>query len=329
MRRPQPRTAAAAITALLAGLALAGCTSGAAEDTPAGDTGSAEGTGGTASAPGPAASGQPGEDGQPGSRGGVRRERYVALGDSYTAGPFVPVTDVAGGCFRSDGNYPSLVAERLDLELVDVSCGGATTEDLTRRQPTIQDGVVPPQVRALDADTDLVTLGIGGNDFELFTSLIGTCLGSRADDPAGAPCQAALRATGTDPAEVTRRIGANVETALGEVAARAPEARVVLVGYPRIAPTSGGCPQRLPFAAGDVGFGDQVVRSLNRALQGAARAAEVEFLDVYAASRGHDVCSDDPWVNGQQTDTARAAAFHPFPEGMAGVARALEDLLAG
>jgi hypothetical protein len=55
----------------------------------------------------------------------------------------------------------------------------------------------------------------------------------------------------------------------------------------------------------------------------------VEFLDVYAASRGHDVCSDDPWVNGRQTDTSRAAAFHPFPEGMAGVARALEDLLAG
>jgi hypothetical protein len=55
MRRPQPRTAAAAITALLAGLALAGCTSGAAQDTPAGDTG-------TASAPGPDAAGQPSKD---------------------------------------------------------------------------------------------------------------------------------------------------------------------------------------------------------------------------------------------------------------------------
>lgn len=40
--------------------------------------------------------------------------KYVALGDSFTAGPLVPVTDVASGCFRSDHNYPTLLAERLE-----------------------------------------------------------------------------------------------------------------------------------------------------------------------------------------------------------------------
>ena len=36
---------------------------------------------------------------------------YVAMGDSYTAAPFVPLTDVAYGCFRSSNNYPKLVAD--------------------------------------------------------------------------------------------------------------------------------------------------------------------------------------------------------------------------
>ena len=38
-------------------------------------------------------------------------QSYVALGDSYTAGPIIPVqqTDPLG-CLRSDHNYPHLVA---------------------------------------------------------------------------------------------------------------------------------------------------------------------------------------------------------------------------
>ena len=35
--------------------------------------------------------------------------RYVALGDSYTAAPYVYLTDVAKGCLRSSGNYPALL----------------------------------------------------------------------------------------------------------------------------------------------------------------------------------------------------------------------------
>ena len=38
------------------------------------------------------------------------------------------------------------------------------------------------------------------------------------------------------------------------------------------------------------------------------------YVDLYALSRGHEVCSDEPWVNGRETDQARALAFHPFAE---------------
>ena len=89
---------------------------------------------------------------------------YVALGDSYTSAPFVPDTELAEGCFRSDGNYPALLAQQLEVErFTDVSCSAATTADLTAPQATAGGrGRVPPQLRALDRGTDLVTVGVGG-----------------------------------------------------------------------------------------------------------------------------------------------------------------------
>src|SRR4051794_36724174 len=92
-------------------------------------------------------------------------ERYVALGDSYSAGPLIPTTDLAAGCARSDHNYPSLLARELRVRtFVDVTCSGARTADLAASQPGFGDATIPPQLRALDRRTDLVTIGIGGND---------------------------------------------------------------------------------------------------------------------------------------------------------------------
>ncbi len=254
--------------------------------------------------------------------------KYVALGDSFTAGPLVPVTDLASGCFRSDHNYPALLAERLDVdEFVDVSCSGASTRDLTGRQHTFAGAVLPPQLRAVDGDTTLVTVGIGGNDFGLYGRLTSTCLRLRDQGPQGAPCE---EAEGDQVREETEKIGDRVRGVLDRIQRRAaPDARVVLVGYPRIAPSDGSCPQLLPFAAGDVAFVDEVLRLLNRALAGAADAAGAEFVDLYAASRGHSVCSDTPWVNGAVTKQREAAALHPYLRGMRGAARAVAEHLTG
>ena len=98
---------------------------------------------------------------------------YVALGDSYTAGPLVPnQTGHPGGCERSDHNYPSLLAERLGVRtFVDVTCSGASTADVTHVQRTFGEARIPPQVRQVTRKTDLVTIGIGGNDLKLFNTL--------------------------------------------------------------------------------------------------------------------------------------------------------------
>ncbi len=296
---------------VLVALAGAGCSASEPSGTPDAP--------GTTSVPAP----------DPGGTVETDLQRYVALGDSFTAGPLVPVTDLADGCFRSNRNYPSLLAERLGLRLRDVSCSGADTADLLRRQQTVNQASVPPQLTAVGPDTDLVTLGIGGNDLDLFSTLTGLCPQLRSSSPEGSPCADELARRGEDLDALTGRIGRNVTRAIERVQRRAPQARIVLVGYLRIAPADGGtCPRRLPFATGDLAFGDRVIRSLNDALAGAARRTGVEFLDMYAASKGHDVCSADPWVNGRLTDTQRALAYHPFESGMAAVADELAKLLA-
>ena len=249
-----------------------------------------------------------------------RFERYVALGDSYSAGPLIPTTDLAGGCARSNHDYPSLVAGRLHVRtFVDVTCSGATTSDVTGYQHPLPGSRVPPQLRAVTASTDLVTIGIGGNDLDLFGTLLDTCTRLRSADPAGDPCRRHFAARHTLSA-VVRTIGARVSRGLLAIRHRAPHATVALVGYLRLVPDHGTC-AALPLATGDYAFGRAVSRALAAAMRRTADRAGVRFVDMYAASHGHDVCSTHPWVNGAVTDRQRALAYHPLRSGMLADAR--------
>jgi lysophospholipase L1-like esterase len=276
---------------LLALLLLAGCTGG---------------TGSAAHSPAPSAATP---------AGGSAVGSYVALGDSYTSAPYVYLTDVAKGCVRSDHNYPSLVAKALHVrQFRDVSCAGATTRDLTRRQVTLaeRDLSVPPQLRAVGAGTDLVTLGIGGNDFDIFGLLLSCATAQSTCLPASV-------------GPVIRRdiaaLGPRLVHTLALVRRRAPDATVLLVGYPKIAPDHGSCPDLPGLTGTDLRMLNRLNRRLDDAMQAAARQAGAGYVDVYAASFGHDICARVPWVNGIYTDTSRAAAMHPFGVEQRAVAR--------
>jgi lysophospholipase L1-like esterase len=238
-------------------------------------------------------------------------QRYVALGDSYTAAPLVPDTDTTNGCLRSTNNYPALVAAALPgVELVDVSCSGADTASMVGFQQTNEEAK-PPQFDALTEDTDLVTLGIGGNDFNLFGTLVGTCAQLRSSDPTGSPCSDRYSDGASD--ELTQQlddIRSHVAATVAGIRARAPKAKVVVVGYPQIIPSRGSCPDLLPLAIGDYPFARRVSAGLAAAVKRGARDAT--FVDLFGPSAGHDICSSDPWINGANTDPARALAFHPF-----------------
>lgn len=252
---------------------------------------------------------------------------YVALGDSYTAGPLVPVpTPGPLGCVRSSSNYPAFLAAYLQVTtFADVSCSAARTEHLFVSQPGILPAGLPenqnaPQLLAVTAETDLVTLGIGGNDFGLFGELIESCADLAAEDPAAeAPCRDHFTVDGVDTKlRDAAAIQGNVEEALVAIGERAPDATVVVVGYLHILPEEGTC-AAVPFAPGDYAWGTQVHQALNASLSQAAEAHGATYVDVYAASVGRDACAAEPWVNGEQI-RPDAFSYHPFRAGMKGIA---------
>lgn len=247
---------------------------------------------------------------------------YVALGDSYTAAPGVPESESESGCSRSSRNYPSLVAERLDLVLSDVSCSGADTLALVGSQETEQ-GPVPPQLLAVVPGVEVVTMGMGGNDEGLFRELVTTCLSLAADDPTGSPCRDAMALPdgGDESVDRIEVIGTRLTSALTGLKDRAPEAAIVLVGYPQLVPESGRC-DSLPLADGDYEYIRVLTETLGAATAKAAKDAGVGYADVLAASAGHDICAGpDAWVNGIANSDGRSAApLHPFAEEQAAVA---------
>jgi lysophospholipase L1-like esterase len=215
---------------------------------------------------------------------------YAALGDSYSAGSGVLPLDPATSplCARSTANYPHVLAARTGARLTDVTCGGAKTKDFAGSQ---YPGVAP-QLDALGPDTRLVTMTIGGNDSNTFIDAILDCgsaglltLGQ------GSPC-AALHGDSFDRTVDTVTYPA-VKAALRAVEAKAPKARVAVLGYPWIVPATAvpGCFAKLPIASGDVPYLRDLQTHLNDAVRRAATETGAAYVDFSAVSEGHDACA--------------------------------------
>jgi len=244
---------------------------------------------------------------------------YVALGDSYTSGPVIPLqTGQPAACLRSDHNYPSLVRGTLHSSVFrDASCSGATTEDMANAQ-TVTGGSNPPQLNSLTDRTELVSLGIGGNDIG-FTNIIETCAVQSSTKPLGAACRDYFHQNGRD--EIAGRIAATAAKVAGVLEAigkRSPDAKVLVVGYPTLLPDTGpGCYPLVPFSPGDVAWLRQVEKHLNAMLAEEAENAGAEYVDTYHSSIGHDMCQlpGTKWVEGL-VPTSPAAPVHPNALGM-------------
>lgn len=249
----------------------------------------------------PAATATTGPDGETSS--------YVALGDSYTSASLVPrQTDLA--CTRSSRNYPSLVAAELGVEsFTDVSCGGATTEDMTEPQGGFLND---PQFDALRPDTGLVTVGIGGNDIPFVEVLVVCSLHGLV--PHGSPCKDYYQRSGTDRlVEKVEAVGPLVGGVLDGIRERSPGADVLVIGYPTILPDDGSnCWPLVPIAAGDAPYLRDITKLLNEVIATEAAARDMTFVDTYTSSVGHDMCRPpgEKWLEGM-FPTSPAAPVHP------------------
>jgi lysophospholipase L1-like esterase len=241
---------------------------------------------------------------------------YAGLGDSYTAGPVIPVQQTnPTGCLRSDHNYPHLVALSLTGSVLrDVSCSGATTDDMTQTQ-SVQGGSNPPQFNALDPSTQAVSLTIGGNDIG-FVSIAENC---SSPVNSGTPCQDKYVVNGDD--TIADRIFATapkVGAVLQGIRDRSPKAKVFVLGYLDILPDSGvGCYPQMPITNGDVPFLRDKEKQLNAMLEFVTAANNDIYVDTYAQSIGRDACQLPTvrWVE-PVVPVNPAAPIHPNGAGM-------------
>ncbi|MDY6808589.1 MAG: SGNH/GDSL hydrolase family protein [Actinomycetota bacterium] len=241
----------------------------------------------------------------------------VNLGDSFSAAAGVQPL-VAGSpvvCLRSSRNFAHVLAAAEGYRLTDVSCSGADTEDFESAQ---YDGV-PPQLDALTPDADIVTVMIGGNDNDLYSTAIRECADLAAGDLAGSPCR---DARGTHYIDIVEEQTAPaLVAAMAAVREKSPDAEVLVVGYPWILPPTGGCYPTMPVASGDVPYLRELQSVLNAAGQQAAEQAGARFVDMAQPSEGHDACAPvgQRWIE-PRNGASGAAPIHPNVAGQQAIA---------
>jgi hypothetical protein len=246
-------------------------------------------------------------------------DEYVALGDSYTSAPRTGrKAPGSEECQNTVVNYPHRIARATDATLFDNSCSGASTASLRHEQLDVGH---PPQLDDVDRGTALITFRMGANDKALYAHLIQCSLLSLEDEK-GDPCTELDEEQGKKSLDhLLPEVRQRLVKALATVRRLAPEARIFVISSPRVAPDKGTC-KRFPLPAGDYAYARRIILGVNRGLKAAAAKVDATYIDMYAASKGHDVCSKDPWVAGfPRPKSGDAAAWHPFPEESEEVAR--------
>lgn len=299
-----------------------------------------------------------------GARVEIEPPTFTALGDSYSAGEgtgdYYPGTDVSGNrCHRSPHAYGPKLDEQLSLgDITFAACSGAVTRDFIRTNHNYASE--PRQLLGVSPDTDNVTFTIGGNDVG-FANVLGRCVetlfggdyGCSRDDRLRRQVNARIAALGggagsttPDGLEIV-----SVETLLRRIHRRAPDAFIVVAGYPQLfgeqrrfyfskkkAPSGYACDVGRGATQATVDYDDAQWlnsrgKAVNAALRSAVRSAQefgvpVRFVDPAAAFGSHRFCGATAnWfyklsLNGTKPDPK---SFHPTREGQV----AYQDAISG
>jgi lysophospholipase L1-like esterase len=223
---------------------------------------------------------------------------YVALGDSYSSGVGSgSYLATSGDCRRSTKAYPALwAAAHSSASYASLACSGATTAD-----------VVSNQVAALDASTTLVSITVGGNDVG-FSTVMTDCVVS-STSTCVREVNVAEQAAGTT-------LPAGLDDAYDAIRSHAPNARVVVLSYPRLYHVGVWyCLGLSDTARAKLNEGADV---LDQAVQNAAARHGFGFADVRQAfGSGHEICDGNSWLH--SLDWADIdESYHPTASGQSG-----------
>ncbi|MEZ5737924.1 MAG: SGNH/GDSL hydrolase family protein [Novosphingobium sp.] len=263
--------------------------------------------------------------GRPQGSEAVPGGRYVAMGSSMAAGPGLgpPKPDTPARCMRTFANYPTRLAERLLLTLFDATCSGATTDHILGPWNEL-----PAQIDAVTADTDLVTVTIGGNDLNYVGGLLAaTCGAEGTITIAGNVYPCPPRRLPLD--EDFDRVEANLREIARQVKARAPKARLVFVQYLTLVPDV--LCDATPISPQDADIARGIAARLASITAKVARETRAMVVPADLLSRNHTPCDAEPWAVGSPPDYdgSQGAPWHPNFSGMKGVADALAAQLGG
>jgi lysophospholipase L1-like esterase len=221
---------------------------------------------------------------------------YVALGDSYSSGTGTrSYLNDGTSCQRSTYAYPSLLAAQRGYALNLRACSGATIADVTATQ-----------LSALGAGTSIVTISVGGNDAGFVDVLTECALPGWASNCNGAINGAQSVINGTLPTRLS--------TLYSSIRSRAPSAKVVVVGYPRIF-MGEDCNAATWFSPAEETRLNQTADLLNGKLAAAAAARGFSFANPTSRFIGHAVCDNPEWLNGLSFPISES--YHPNRAGHA------------
>ena len=293
---------------------------------------------------------------------------YVAMGDSYSSGEGAGYGNyVAGTAFNGINachRAPSAYAPNANLEpnfLLQpdefLACSGAVIENISiGGPPAAKDGPIMTSYSQLDKtfvgmpgqtvvneDTDLITITIGGNDIQ-FDRIVQNCV-------AGSHCNTNGAFWIADDGRSIQQIADDnglqtldgpIETLLNEIRGRAPQASILLLGYPSAVDDAPGAKCE-GFDHAERVAANSISAQLNGRLQIAAANAGVHFVDVAAYFENNELCvSAEPYFTGLEggvtgallnvlrinfADEVLQQGFHPNQRGHDAYRRAVEDCL--
>ncbi|NEY35976.1 lipase [Streptomyces sp. PRKS01-65] len=221
---------------------------------------------------------------------------YVALGDSYSSGVGAgSYISSSGDCKRSTKAFPQLwAAAHAPSAFHFTACSGARTGD-----------VLAGQLGPLSSSTGLVSLSVGGNDAG-FADVMTTCV-LQSDS-------SCLSRISTARAYVDSTLPGQLDKVYTAVRDRAPNARVVVLGYPRFYQLGTSC----------LGLSETKRKAINDASDHlntaiAKRVADHGFTfgDVRATFAGHEICSGSAWLHSVNWLNI-GESYHPTAAGQSG-----------
>ncbi|WP_432558117.1 SGNH/GDSL hydrolase family protein [Granulicoccus sp. GXG6511] len=224
--------------------------------------------------------------------------RYAALGDSFSAG--VGTGSPATSCFQSPEGYPALIANATGWDLDYLACSGATISGIAA------------QVDQLEPGTDYITVTAGGNDVGFSNVLLACAL---QPDEACAAAVAYAESIAASP-----QFAAGLAGLFGKINLAAPDATVVVVGYPNLFKHD-DCLDGQAFTRAEFKLLNQATDRLNAVIKAQAEAAGLVFADPTPAFKGHASCARVPYVNGLTDQVALFELFHPNDAGQVAYAR--------